>query len=52
MYDATIIGSCINCVAPGSLLATFVVVLIGAGVVAGIEMKKAPAKSAVLPSKR
>jgi hypothetical protein len=46
MYEApAIIGTCINCVAPGSLLATFALILIGAGFAVRVEMRKALANS-------
>jgi len=34
-----IVTSCINCVTPGNLLATFVLIVIGAGLVVRSEMK-------------
>jgi hypothetical protein len=41
MYEApAIIGTCINCVAPGSLSVTLAVVLIGALMVAYSERRK------------
>jgi hypothetical protein len=41
MYEApTIIGNCINCIAPGSLGATLALILIGAFVVAHSERRK------------
>jgi hypothetical protein len=35
------IGTCINCLAPGSLLATLGLILTGVGVVVHVEMRKA-----------
>jgi hypothetical protein len=33
MFEAaTIIGSCINCIAPGSLLATLAMIVVGIGI--------------------
>ena len=41
MYEApAIIGSCINCIAPGSLCATLALILIGAGVALTAERRK------------
>ena len=40
-----IVGICINCVAPGSLLATFTVIMIGSVFVVGAEMRKTKARS-------
>ena len=41
MYEApTIIGTCIDCIAPGSLSATLALILIGALMVAGSERRK------------
>ena len=41
VYEApAIIGTCINCIAPGSLLATFALILIGVGLAAHFEMRK------------
>jgi hypothetical protein len=41
MFEApAIIGTCINCIAPGSLSATLAFVLIGAGVVLTAERRK------------
>jgi hypothetical protein len=41
MYEApTIIGTCINCVAPGSFGATLALILIGVFVVAHSERRK------------
>jgi hypothetical protein len=41
MYEApAIIGSCINCIAPGSLGATLALILIGAGVALTAERRK------------
>ena len=39
-----IVGACINCVAPGSLLATFTVIRIGSVFVVGAEMLKTKAR--------
>lgn len=54
MYDAsTIIGTCINCVAPASLLATFALIVIGAGIAVGVEMKQVQStKSSAVRSRR
>jgi hypothetical protein len=41
MYEApAIIGTCINCVAPGSLSATLALIVIGAGMVLTAERRK------------
>lgn len=41
MYEApAIIGTCINCIAPGSLSATLALILIGAGVALTAERRK------------
>ena len=41
MYEApAIIGTCINCIAPGSLSATLALILIGAGVALAAERRK------------
>jgi citrate lyase alpha subunit len=41
MYEApTIIGTCINCIAPGSLGATLALVVIGAGIAVTAERRK------------
>ena len=41
MFEApAIIGTCINCIAPGSLSATLAFVLIGAGVALTAERRK------------
>lgn len=41
MYEApAIIGTCINCIAPGSLVATLALILIGAGVALTAERRK------------
>jgi hypothetical protein len=41
MYEApTIIGTCINCVVPGSLSATLALIVIGAGIVWTAERRK------------
>ena len=42
VYDApTIIGTCINCIAPGNLLATLAVMVIGIGISLRYEQRKA-----------
>jgi hypothetical protein len=42
MFEApAIIGTCINCIAPGSLLATLTVVVIGIGIATHSERRKA-----------
>jgi hypothetical protein len=41
MYEVpTIIGSCINCVAPGSLAATLGLIVIAAGIALTVERRK------------
>ena len=41
MYEApVIIGTCINCVAPGSLSATLALIVIGAGMALTAERRK------------
>jgi hypothetical protein len=41
MFEApTIIGTCIDCIAPGSLSATLALILIGAGVALTAERRK------------
>ena len=41
MYEApTIIGSCINCVAPGSLAATLGLIVIAASIALTVERRK------------
>ena len=41
MFEApTIIGTCINCIAPGSLSATLALIVIGAGVALTAEQRK------------
>jgi hypothetical protein len=41
MYEApSVIGTCINCIAPGSLSATLALVIIGAGMVLTAERRK------------
>jgi hypothetical protein len=41
VHDATaIIGSCINCIAPGSLSATLAFIVIGAGIALTTEQRK------------
>jgi hypothetical protein len=51
MFEApAIIGTCINCIAPGSLSATLALVLIGAGVALTAERRKlVPAKTQAAP---
>jgi hypothetical protein len=51
MYEApTIIGTCINCIAPGSLSATLAFVLVGVGVALAVERRKlVPAKTQAAP---
>jgi hypothetical protein len=50
MYEApTIIGTCINCIAPGSFGATLALILIGAFVVAHSEHRKLVAASQLKP---
>ena len=41
VYDAPIIGTCINCIAPGNLLATLAVMVIGIGIALRYEQRKA-----------
>jgi hypothetical protein len=42
MFEApAIIGTCINCIAPGSLLATLTVIVIGIGIAVHSERRKA-----------
>jgi len=42
MYEApAIIGTCINCIAPGSLLATLAVIVVGIGIAVTAERRKA-----------
>jgi hypothetical protein len=38
----TIIGTCINCIAPGNLLATLTVLVVGIGIAVQSERRKAP----------
>ena len=41
MYEASaIIGTCINCIAPGSLSATLALIVIGAGIALTAERRK------------
>lgn len=41
MYETpTIVGTCINCIAPGSLSATFALIVIGAGIALTAERRK------------
>jgi hypothetical protein len=41
VYEApTIIGTCINCIAPGSLSATLALIVIGAGIALTAERRK------------
>jgi hypothetical protein len=41
MFDApAIIGTCINCIAPGSLSATLALIVIGAGIALTAERRK------------
>ena len=41
MYEAsTIIGTCINCIAPGSLGATLALIVMGVGVALTVERRK------------
>jgi hypothetical protein len=41
MYEApAIIGTCINCIAPGSFGATLAVIIIGAGIALTAERRK------------
>jgi hypothetical protein len=37
---STIVGTCINCIAPGSLSATLALIVIGAGVALTAESRK------------
>jgi hypothetical protein len=42
MYEApAIIGTCINCIAPGSQLATLAVIVVGIGIAVMAERRKA-----------
>ena len=46
MYEApTIIGTCTNCIAPGSLSVTLAVILVGAGIALTVEQRKLSALS-------
>jgi hypothetical protein len=48
MYEAPeIIGTCINCIAPGNLLATLTVLVVGIGIAVQSERRKAPNIQAV-----
>jgi hypothetical protein len=51
MFEATaIIGTCIDCITPGSLSATLALVLIGVGVALTAERRKlVPAKAQAAP---
>jgi hypothetical protein len=41
MYEApSVIGTCINCIAPGSLSATLALIVIGAGIALTAERRK------------
>ena len=41
MYEATsVIGTCINCIAPGSLSVTLALLIIGAGIALTAERRK------------
>jgi hypothetical protein len=41
MYvEPTIIGTCINCITPGSLSATLALILVGAGIALTAERRK------------
>jgi hypothetical protein len=41
MYEApSVIGTCINCIAPGSLSATLALIVIGAGIALTSERRK------------
>ena len=41
MYEApSVIGTCINCIAPGSLSATLALIMIGAGIALTAERRK------------
>jgi hypothetical protein len=41
VYEApAIIGTCINCIAPGSLSATLALIVIGAGIALTVERRK------------
>ena len=41
MFEAsTIIGTCIDCIAPGSLSATLALIVIGAGIALTVERRK------------
>jgi hypothetical protein len=41
MYEApAIIGTCVNCISPGSLLATLAVIVIGIGIAVTSERRK------------
>jgi hypothetical protein len=51
MYEVpNVIGTCINCIAPGSLAATLAVIAIGVGLAVQAERRKqVPAKSRAAP---
>jgi len=38
--SSTIVGTCINCIAPGSLSATLALILIGGGIALAFEPRK------------
>jgi hypothetical protein len=41
VYEApAIIGTCINCISPGSLSATLALIVIGAGIASAVERRK------------
>ena len=41
MYEApSVIGTCINCIAPGSLSATLALIVVGAGIALTAERRK------------
>jgi hypothetical protein len=41
VYEApTIIGTCTNCIAPGSLSATLALIVVGAGIALTVERRK------------
>ena len=40
MYEAPVIGTCINCIAPGSLSATLALIVIGVGIALTAERRK------------
>jgi hypothetical protein len=52
MYEASsVIGTCINCIAPGSLSATLALVIIGAGIALTAERRKLARVRSVKPRK-